>query len=336
MLRTITFSVVGLFLCFASCTSISKRTPVCYVKPPHQFNNEQSRQAAQVFWTAFQSADYASSDQALAMLTQASAADPGDTHLVALTGLCSFWKVVEHNRACIPSQQLHGLAQQSLAYVEEAGRREPSNRLTPGFISSARYQLGAMQCNTAMKQQATCELQRNTEIYPQFHGFVEGWVLTAMLPPDHPAYEEAVEAYFATLDSCAGIRVPRSFPKIGPIGLSILAKRSEKETVCYNTNIAPHNVEGTMLGLGDALVKQGKLRQAKMAYESIPKIPAYVNWPFKETLAHRIANMEALQKKWVADSGCVDAVEPAMLFQSSMACTCCHATCNPAGRYVCP
>ena len=121
MLRTITFSVVGLFLCFASCTSISKRTPVCYVKPPHQFNNEQSRQAAQVFWTAFQSADYASSDQALAMLTQASAADPGDTHLVALTGLCSFWKVVEHNRAYIPSQQLHGLAQQSLAYVEEAG-----------------------------------------------------------------------------------------------------------------------------------------------------------------------------------------------------------------------
>ena len=67
MLRAITFLVVGVFLSLASCTSLSKRTPVCYVKPAHQFNNEQSRQAAQVFWTAFQSADYASSDQALTL-----------------------------------------------------------------------------------------------------------------------------------------------------------------------------------------------------------------------------------------------------------------------------
>ncbi len=245
------------------------------------------------FWTAFQTADYASSDHALSLLSQASAADPSDNHLIELTGLCSFWKVVEHGRAGIPAQQLTGLAQQSLAYVEEAARREPQNRLIPGFISSAKYQAGAMTCNVDMMRQAMCELQHNTEVYPQFHGFVEGWVLTAMLPPNHPAYEQAVEAYFKTLDSCAGIRVPRSFPKIGPIGLSILAKKSAQETVCYNTNIAPHNVEGTMLGLGDALVKQGKLRQAKMAYESIPKIPAYVNWPFKEAsrIASRIWNL---------------------------------------------
>ena len=336
MSRANALTWMGVVLCLASCTAISKKTPLCYVKPAHQFHSAQSQQAAQVFWTAFQTADYASSDQALSLLTAASAADPTDTHLIELTGLCSFWKVVEHNRAGIPSQQLHGLAQQSLAYVEEAGRRDPGNRLTPGFISSARFQLGAMERNVPMMTEANCELQRNTEVYPQFHGFVEGWVLTAMLPPSHPAYDDAVEAYFATLDSCAGIRVPRSFPKIGPIGLSILAKRSEKETVCYNTNIAPHNVEGTMLGLGDALVKQGKFRQAKMAYESIPKIPAYVNWPFKDALTYRIQHMESLQRKWVADSGCVDAVEPAMLFQSTMACTCCHATCNPAGRYVCP
>ena len=92
-----------------------------------------------------------------------------------------------------------------------------------------------------------------------------------------------------------------------------------------------------MLGLGDALVKQGKLRQAKMAYESIPKIPAYVNWPFKETLAHRIANMEALQKKM----GRRFLVASMLLNQR-----CCFShqwpalaatqTCNPAGRYVCP
>ena len=102
--------------------------------------------------------------------------------------------------------------------LKKRGRREPSNRLTPGFISSARYQLGAMQCNTAMKQQATCELptqHRDLSTVSWLRGRLGA---DRYAPPDHPAYEEAVEAYFATLDSCAGIRVPRSFPKIGPIG----------------------------------------------------------------------------------------------------------------------
>ncbi len=150
--------------------------------------------------------------------------------------------------------------------------------------------------------QALVELQNNTNIYPQFHGFVEGWVLTAMLPPEHPAYEQAVEAYYETLDSCAGIRVPRSFPRLGEFGFYILAKKSKSETVCYNTNIAPHNVEGTLYGLGDALVKQGKLRQAKLVYESIRRVPAYPTWPYKDLLDQRLNNMQNLQVKFVRDS----------------------------------
>lgn len=328
MLKRFTAILAILSVMLASCTAISKKTPTCYRKPEVPYRTPQAAQAAQNFWAAFHSANYAGSDQALSELMVASQNDPGDTHLVSLVGLCSFWKVLEKNRAGLPAQSMHGLATQSLSYVEEAGRREPSNRLTPGFISSAKYQLGAMQQNSCMMNQAMVELQNNTNIYPQFHGFVEGWVLTAMLPPQHPAYEQAVEAYYETLDSCAGIRVPRSFPRLGEFGFYILAKKSKNETVCYNTNIAPHNVEGTLYGLGDALVKQGKLRQAKLVYESIRRVPAYPSWPYKDLLDQRLNNMESLQVKFVRDSGCVDVQEPAMLFQSSIACTCCHASCR--------
>lgn len=328
MLKKVTALLAVLFVTLASCTAISKHTPTCYRKPEVPYRTPQAAQAAQSFWTAFHSANYAASDQALSDLTVASQNDPGDTHLVSLVGLCSFWKVLEKNRAGLPSQSVYGLATQSLIYVEEAGRRDPSNRLTPGFISSAKYQLGAMQQNCSMMNQAVVELQNNTNVYPQFHGFVEGWVLTAMLPPNHPAYEPAVEAYYETLDSCAGIRVPRSFPRLGEFGFYILAKKSKNETVCYNTNVAPHNVEGTLYGLGDALVKQGKLRQAKLIYESIRRVPAYPTWPYKDHLEHRLNNMQSLQAKFVQDSGCVDVQEPAMLFQSSIACTCCHANCR--------
>jgi hypothetical protein len=292
------------------------------------YKTPQAAEAAQTFWTVFQTSDYQKSDHALRLLMQAAQADPSDDHMVSLTGLCSFWKVVEHNRGGIRSADTHALAVQSLLCTEEAARREPNNRLTPGFVASARYQLGQMEGDQAKMSQACRELQRNTNVYPQFHGFVEGWVLTAMLPPDHPAYEGAVEAYYETLDSCAGIRVPRAYPRLGEFGFFVLAKRSEDETVCYNTNIAPHNVEGTLLGLGDALLKQGKKRQAKLVYESITRIPAYKTWPFKDRLQVRLENMDVLHHKFVADSGCVDAQEPAMLFQSTISCTCCHATCE--------
>jgi hypothetical protein len=312
----------------AGCNAIGKQTPTCYCKPEVPYGTPQAAQAAQNFWVTFHSANYAASDQALSELVAASQNDPGDARLVSLVGLCSFWKVLEKNRAGLPSQSVHGLATQSLTYVEEAGRRDPSNRLTPGFISSAKYQLGAIERNGCRMNQALVELQQNTNIYPQFHGFVEGWVLTAMLPPEHPAYNHAVEAYYKTLDSCAGIRIPRSFPRLGEFGFYILAKKSKNETVCYNTNIAPHNVEGTLYGLGDALVKQRKLRQAELVYESIRRVPAYPTWPYKDLLAQRLNNLQNLHVKFVADSGCVDVQEPAMLFQSSIACTCCHATCR--------
>jgi hypothetical protein len=322
---TFSWALVAL-VAFLGCKAIGKRTPVCYTKPPQVYRSPQAAAAAQHFWETFQTANYARSDQSLDLLMEASNSDPDDAHLISLTGLCSFWKVLEHERGGLSSYSTHGLAVQSLHYVEEAGRREPQNRLTPGFVSSAKYQLGAMEHDQGKMRQAMVELQHNTNVYPQFHGFVQGWVLTAMLPPNHPAYEKAVEAYYETLDSCTGIRVPRSFPRLGEFGFFILAKKSVQQTVCYNTDVAPHNVEGTLLGLGDALLKQGKQRQAKLVYESIRRIPAYPSWPFKNHLDCRLNNMDRLQHKFAIESGCVDVEEPAMLFQSTIACTCCHAT----------
>lgn len=143
--------------------------------------------------------------------------------------------------------------------------------------------------------------------------------------PDDPRYAEAVDAYFTTIDSCAGIRLPRHFPHVGHLGYSLLARRSRCQTVCYNTCIAPHNLEGTFLGLGDAYLKQGKLKQARVSYESVKRAPSYPSWRYKDVLKTRLANLEALACKFRAGSGSLDVVEPAMFFQSSYSCTACHA-----------
>lgn len=325
------------FLCLcvtlASCRMATKDTPDYYVKPVTKFESPQAEQAAGYFWHVFQRGDYAHADQALSRLQAAYQANPTDPRLVELTGLAGFWKVVEHGRDGTPAIATLPLAQQSLNLLSQSQELDPGNRLTPAFVSTARYEVGAIQGMPCIMNQAAKELRFNTERYPKFHGFVEGWVLTAMLPPSHPCYDDAVEAYFETLDSCAGIRIPRIFPKVGPIGLSLVAKKSKCETVCYNTNFAPHNLEGTLLGLGDALLKRGDIRTARIVYESIPNVGNYRHWPFKEVLKQRLCNMETLRKKFVADSGCTDVSEPAMLYQSSISCSACHATNSPTISY---
>jgi hypothetical protein len=53
--------------------------------------------------------------------------------------------------------------------------------------------------------------------------------------------------------------------------------------------------------------------------------PSYPSWRFQKELEPRLANLEAVSCKFRADSGIMNVVEPAMLFQSRYACTACHA-----------
>jgi hypothetical protein len=142
---------------------------------------------------------------------------------------------------------------------------------------------------------------------------------------DDCRYPQALEGYFAMIDAGAGFRVPRHFPRLGPVLYSYMAFRARKDPVIYNTEVAPHNLEGGLIGLGDAFLKQGKIAKARMVYKSIPRCPNYPNWKYKHHLQTRLANLEVLRDKFRADSGNLDVSEPAMFFQSSFSCTGCHA-----------
>ena len=318
---------------FVFCESALSAPADFHVKPRPTYETAEGTIAAKTFWRIFQTADFSKSDYALELLAQAAEGAPNDGKLRELVGLCRLWKVLEHNRVCMPSSDLHDLARQSLVDFEETVRLDPCNRLTAAFLSGAKYQVGMLEGNAEMIQEASCELEQSTNRFPQFHGFVQGWITTAMLPCDDPCYEHGLDAYFRTINSCAGgIKLSKERPRIGRIPFAFLAITSKKETVCYDSTVAPHNLEGTLLGLGDAFLKQGKLQQAKMVYETVRRVPAYDSWPYKKILEHRLDNMDCLSRKFRADSGLLDVSEPAMLFQSSISCTCCHATCNPASR----
>jgi hypothetical protein len=212
-----------------------------------------------------------------------------------------------------------------LRFSEKAQQLDPSIRLNPGFIAVDKAILGFLDGQPALVEEGFDGIRQNTRNDPHFQGFVQGWVFSAMMSERDPHYHEAIDGYFATMDSCANFHVPRRLPRVGPVILSYVAFKARKDLVCYNNTVAPHNMEGTLLGLGDTYLKQGDVLQARMAYKSVRRCPSYPTWPYKEQLDTRLANLDMLGNKYRADTGKFDVREPAMHFQSSYSCTGCHA-----------
>jgi hypothetical protein len=92
--------------------------------------------------------------------------------------------------------------------------------------------------------------------------------------------------------------------------------------VCWNSAIAPHNVEGFLLNLGDMLVKAGEPDRAIAVYGNARHAPEYATWPYRDVLEDRMHNaaryVEPFRTAVPAPEG------PAIMFHSRFACVACH------------
>lgn len=287
--------------------------------------SDRALQATTHFWHIFHGNDYNRLDEVIAELTAAYQEQPNDAINTRLLGMSHMWKFLERGRAGLTAKQVEGNAILSIKYCQEAVALDPSHRLTPGFIEGTKAALGVLQGDAALTEEGFEGIRRNTRQDPNLHGFVQGWVFSALMSERDCRYPEAIEGYFATIDGCAGFRAPRMLPRMGPIMYCYVAFRARKDPVCYNNDIAPHNMEGTILGLGDAYLKQGKIAQARMSYQSVQRAPSYRCWPYQRQLEARLANLEATKCAFRAQTGTLDVSEPAMFFLSTYACTACHA-----------
>lgn len=211
-------------------------------------------------------------------------------------------------------------------YMQCVQELDPNRRTVDVFLDFAKVDVALVEGDGALLQEGLRGIRIDACKDPAFNGFVQGWVFSAVMSENDCHYREAIQGYFATFDTCAGFRTPRSFPRLGPVLYGYIALRARKDPVCYNTALAPHNMEATLLGMGDAYVKQGRLGTARIAYRSAKRAPSYSNWLYQEQLECRLANLDALKTKFRAETALLDVSEPAMLFQGSFSCTACHAT----------
>lgn len=298
--------------------------PACY--PLDCIENQKSRQAAARFWQVFQASEYEQVDDVIAQLTEAHEEDPGQPTLAFLLGACHLWKFQERGRAALPAAAVALDAKLAVHYLQAVKELEPDRRTVDVFLDFAKVDVALVEGDRALLQEGLQGIRKDACQDPAFNGFVQGWVFSAVMSEDDCNYREAIEGYFATIDTCAGFRAPRLFPRLGPVLYGYIALRARKDPVCYNTALAPHNMEATMLGLGDAYVKQGRVETARIAYRSAKRAPSYSNWLYQDELECRLANLDALKVKFRSETAMLDVSEPAMFFQCSFSCTACHAT----------
>ena len=293
--------------------------------PPPPGAPEKACQAIDHFWKVFQGNDYAHVDDIIGHLTVAQGENPQDAAVAFLLGSSHLWKFHERGRAkqCAASVGIH--AHLAVHYLKIVKELDPHRRTIDVFLDLANVDVALLRGDNALLEESFEAIRRDTRKDPAFNGFVQGWVFSAYMSEKDCLYHEAAEGYLATFDKCAGFRVPRALPRLGPVLFSYLKLRARKDPVCYNTDLAPHNLEATLLGLGDTYLKSGNVVKAAMAYRSVKRAPSYPSWPYKAEVECRLSNMEALKCKFRADSGKLDVHGTAMFLQSACSCTACHA-----------
>lgn len=328
--RRVRLAIVScLAVCLATSTLRSTPPPAQLPYPlPLPKQSERACRAGKLFWEVFNGNEYCKVDAVIAELTAAHQETPCDARLNGLLGSAHLWKFMERRRVCKTGPEFRDHVVSAQRHMASALRIDPNIRAIKALEPASRVALAVLDNDPARLEQALDDMRRNTKADPNFHGFVQGFTFAHVYAHDDPRYPEAIEGYFATLDNCMGFRVPRGLPipVFGPLLQSWLAARALRDPGCYNTEVAPHNLEATLLGLADAYLKQGKLTQARNWYASTKRIRTYPDWFFKDQVDHRLQNLEALRDKFRSDPPNREVAEPVMYSsQSTYACSACHA-----------
>jgi hypothetical protein len=130
------------------------------------------------------------------------------------------------------------------------------------------------------------------DAWPEFNWFTIGYTLSGR---DHasPLVREGLDMQWKTLDACTQTAVNRTNPSLADM---LRAGENERDPrrrrACWNTWIAPHNVEGFFLNMGDMLVKSGDWQTGVRVYALARGLGSYPRWAYRDVLEARIADAE--------------------------------------------
>ena len=288
-------------------------------KQPTTARSAASVQADQLFWKTLHGGEYDQIPEALTALKAAYLANPRDPVTASHIGWLHIWRLGERVRRQPVRPEITDDAVLARKYFEEAVRLNPTEARYLGFYASLLMAEGTIHQDEKMVRRGFYTMKDAVAAWPEFNYVTAGYSASTQ-PVDSDRYREALEYQWLTLDVCVGEKVDRANPDYARY--MRLETNDGPKRVCWNSWIAPHNVEGFFLNFGDMLVKAGQPEVAVIMYGNARHAREYAAWPYRAVLEARIRdvriNEEAFRRAEPAPGSA------ALMVRSPFACMGCH------------
>lgn len=258
-------------------------------KKPQPERSEGAKAANQAFWEAFHAGHYQAIPEVLDKLEAVYLQNPRDPETTAHIGFVHTWRLAESARQERPSPTVTDDIVVAHKYFSEAVRLEPRDVRYQGFLASLELAEGSVHGDEKLKRRGYYDLLAASDAWPEFNLFTAGYSLSR-LPYTDSKFADAVEYQWQTLDLCVNEKVDRQ--NLDYRRYMALETTQGKKRVCWNSWIAPHNLEGFFLNMGDMLVKQGDVAAARRVYAQARHSRTYDAWAYKDVLEDRIRGAE--------------------------------------------
>jgi tetratricopeptide (TPR) repeat protein len=278
------------------------------------------------FWATLHEADYGAYPEALAAVEAAVAVAPEDPVQNAHLGWLHIWHLAEAGNFAAAGNVAAGPQAMSMdlesahRYFKRAVELDPAEARYFGFYATTLVVRSASADDASASRRADRALARAVRMWPEFNLFTAGYIHSSD-PYDGREYAVALARMWRNLDVCVGRRVSRRHPELAQY--ASLATTVGPKRACWNSTIAPHNLEGFFLNFGDMLVKNGDVAVARTMYANARLSSTYAEWPYRDVLERRIRAADA-NVAGFRDSMPAGSPEAQMMLRSNFACMGCH------------
>lgn len=244
-------------------------------------------EADKYFWDNFHAGNYDSIPSILEKLKQSYFQNPSDYNLAAHIGFTHAWAITEDNRSDKKSAQIIDHASLAKKYFKDAFDLAPEDDWRfYGFYASFMMAEGSIHGNDKQVVKGYFEMKKAVKKYPEFNLFTKAYSIM-----NGGRRNEAVEDLWKNLDKCACEKVSRT--NLDYRKYQHLRDVESKMSTCWNTWIAPHNLEGFFLIFGDLLLQQKDRKGALMMYRNATYTDNFNIWQYKGKVLQRINLVES-------------------------------------------
>jgi hypothetical protein len=262
---------------------------------------QEAMSADQYFWEQFHQGNYDSIDLVLNRLTAAYLEHPADYRLAAHLGFTHIWALAEFSRKAEQKATIIDHAALSKKYFKEAFHLHPGKEWRYyGFLASVSLTEASLDQNTRKIVESYFMLKKSARKFPEFNLFTAAYTLSQSSRKKDR--RDALDMLWKNIEACVGKKVAPS--NLDYLQFLPLNTNQGDKRVCWNSWIAPHNLEGFLMILGDMLYEKGDFPNALKVYQNTQLIPESAYWAYRSHLEDRLSKtQQQLQKQPSAAPG---------------------------------